>query len=118
LGISTDSIYSHKVFAEISPHASTVQYPLISDRTQQISKQYGILDELAGASMRATFIIDPEGIVVSKMIYPKEVGRSRYEILRLIQGIQFGRKTGLGIPADWQPGQPGIKRDFRMSGRI
>jgi peroxiredoxin (alkyl hydroperoxide reductase subunit C) len=83
-----------------------------------ISRAYRVLDENGGVSFRATVIIDPEGTIVSKSIYPREVGRNTYEILRLIQGIQYGRETGLGIPANWIPGQPGIERRTRDIGRI
>ncbi len=118
LGISTDSVYAHKVFAETSPSAKKVQYPLASDRNQQISRAYGVLDVEKGAAYRATFFIDPEGIVTTKLIYPREVGRNIYEHIRIIQGLQYGRETGLGIPANWVPGMPGLVRDFRFVGRI
>lgn len=95
-----------------------VQYPLVSDRNQQISRTYGVLDKDAGAPYRATFIIDPEGIVVSKLIYPREVGRNAYEILRILEALQFSNNTGLGAPANWEPGDPGIQRNFYYVGKI
>lgn len=62
--------------------------------------------------------MDPEGIIVSKLIYPREVGRNSYEVLRLLHGIQYGRETQLGVPANWVPGMPGIKRRTEYIGRI
>ncbi|UAC48019.1 redoxin domain-containing protein [Bacillus aquiflavi] len=118
LAISTDSVYAHKVFKDVSPSAKLVQYPLLSDRNQQISKAYRVLDEEAGLAFRATVFIDPEGRIISKLIYPKEVGRNAYEILRIIQAVQFGKRTGLGAPANWVPGMPGIKRDIKNAGTI
>jgi NADH-dependent peroxiredoxin subunit C len=118
LAISTDSVYSHKVFTDVSPSAQKVQYPLISDRNQRISKAYRVLDPKIGASFRATIFIDPEGIIVAKLVYPREVGRNIPELVRLLQGIQYGRKTGTGVPANWLPGMPGIKRDFSKVGTI
>lgn len=118
LAISTDSVYSHKVFAEVSPLARTVQYPLLSDRSHKISRQYGVLREELGFSYRATFIISPEGVVKYASLYPPEVGRNVAEIIRVIQGLQFEAATGLGVPAGWQPGMPGIKRDFSLVGTI
>lgn len=117
-GISTDSIYSHKIFKDISPSARMVQYPLVSDRNQEISKAYRVLDAKTGATFRATVIINPEGTIVSKMIYPLEVGRSSYELLRVMQALLMNRQTGLGIPANWVVGQPGIKRDIAKLGTI
>lgn len=117
-GISTDSIYSHKVFKETSPSASRVQFPLVSDRNQRISRAYRVLDPEAGAAFRATVIVDPEGIIRSKMVYPREVGRYVYEILRILEGILYFDTTGLGVPANWVPGMPGIERDPDMIGKI
>jgi NADH-dependent peroxiredoxin subunit C len=118
IAISTDSVYSHKVFTEVSPSASKVQFPLLSDRTHKISKAYRVLNEKTGATFRATIIIDPEGTIVSKFVNPLEVGRNVYEILRVIQGIQYSRRTGEGIPANWVPGNPGIIRDPNYIGKI
>ena len=118
LARSTDSVYSHKVFTEVSPSASQVTFPLLSDRTHKISKAYRVLNEKNGATFRATIIIDPEGTIVTKFVNPPEVGRNVYEILRVIQGIQYGRKTREGVPANWVPGQSGIIRDLKYIGRI
>lgn len=118
LAISTDSVYSHKVFAETSPSARFIRYPLLSDRSQLISRQYGVLREELGLTFRATFIIDPEGEIKYVSLYPPEVGRNVDEIIRIIYGLQYEKATGLAIPAGWQPGMQGIKRDFSMVGRI
>ncbi|RDU38885.1 peroxiredoxin [Neobacillus piezotolerans] len=117
LAISTDSVYSHKVFTETSPSAMKVQFPLLSDRTHAISRAYRALNETAGATFRVTVIIDPEGKICAKFVYPPEVGRNVYEIPRVIQGIQYGRMTGEGVPANWVPGNPGIKRDVNNIGK-
>jgi NADH-dependent peroxiredoxin subunit C len=118
LAISTDSVYAHKVFTETSPSASKVMFPLLSDRSHKISKAYRVLNEKTGATFRTSVIIDPEGIIVAKFVNPMEVGRNVYEILRVIQGIQYSRRTGEGIPANWVPGKPGIVRDPKYIGRI
>lgn len=118
LAISTDSVYSHKVFAEVSPSARTVQYPLVSDRSHEISRKYGVLRERLGYTYRATFIIAPGGEIRYACLYPPEVGRNIDEIIRVIQGLQYEELTGLGVPAGWVPGQPGIRRDFSRVGTI
>lgn len=118
LAISTDSVYSHKVFLETSPSLKNVTYPLLSDRTQEISRAYRVLDERTGAAFRASFIINPDQIIDSKFINPSEVGRNANELLRVLQGIQYAKETGMGVPANWQPGQPGIKKDPKNIGKI
>ncbi len=95
-----------------------VEFPLVSDRNQRISRAYRVLDEESGAPFRATVLIDPEGIIKSKLVYPREVGRNTYEIIRMLEGIQYFLDTGLGVPANWVPGKPGIERDPNMIGKI
>jgi NADH-dependent peroxiredoxin subunit C len=118
LAISTDSVYSHKVFTEVSKLLTNLPFLLVSDRTHKIGTSYQVLDKATGASSRTTFIIDPEGIIAARLSNPPEVGRNIYEILRLIAGIQHNRATGEVIPANWMPGQSGIKRDSNWIGRI
>jgi len=63
-------------------------------------------------------LISPEGQVEFYLNYPLEVGRSATELLRLVQAVQYSRQTGLGVPADWQPGVPGIQRDVALAGTV
>jgi NADH-dependent peroxiredoxin subunit C len=118
LAISTDSVYSHKVFTEVSKSLSNVTYPLVSDRSHRISKAYKVLNEETGTSFRATLIIDPNGMISARLINPIEVGRNIYEILRLLEGIQYSLSKGEVVPANWIPGQNGIKRDPNWIGNI
>jgi NADH-dependent peroxiredoxin subunit C len=106
------------MFLETSPSLKEVKFPLLSDRTQEISRAYRVLDEHTGATFRASFFINPDQIISAKFIYPKEVGRNLPEHVRLLKGLQEAKKTGKGIPADWKPGEPGIIRDPKMIGHI
>lgn len=117
VAISTDSVYSHKIFHDISPNASRVQYPLLSDRTGNIAKAYGVYNYQMGAAFRASFIIDPDGNIRYYSVYPREVGRNVREIVRTLEGTLYGEATGEGVPAGWEPGMPGIKRDFAKVGQ-
>jgi peroxiredoxin (alkyl hydroperoxide reductase subunit C) len=117
VAISSDSVFSHKVFHDISPSAQKVQYPLLSDRDGSISKAYGVWDA-SGMPYRATFIIDPESCIRSYSVYPEGVGRNIPEILRTLQGLQFGVQTGQGVPSGWMPGMQGVSSDIQNAGRI
>jgi peroxiredoxin (alkyl hydroperoxide reductase subunit C) len=90
---------------------------LLSDRTGKISQSYGVWSPTTGAAYRASFIIDPQGRVRYYSIYPREVARNVWEIVRTLEGLQYGDTTGEGVPADWEPGMPGIKRDIRKAGQ-
>ncbi|ERN52567.1 alkyl hydroperoxide reductase [Alkalihalophilus marmarensis DSM 21297] len=111
-------MYAHKVFTKVSPNAARVTYPLVSDRNQAISRAYRVLDSKGGYAMRGTVIISPEGIIKARSIYPPEVGRNAFEILRLIQGLQHNQQTGQGIPANWVSGQAAITPDQGLIGEV
>ena len=83
--------------------------PLVADVTKQVSKDYGCLvetpgDDLEGMTVRATYIIDPKGIVRHMGINDAPVGRSVEETLRLVQAFQYTDKHGEVCPAEWKPG--------------
>lgn len=90
LGVSTDGIFSHVAWMEF--HIGQLGFPLASDRTQQVSRDYGILDG-KGESARAVFVIDPAGIVRHEVIHDDRVGRSVNEILRVLTALQAPGRT-------------------------
>ncbi len=103
IGVSTDSSYSHKAWAEGS--LGKVAFPLIGDTNHAISRLFGVLVEEKGIALRGTFIIDPEGKVVSAVVNDLKVGRSIDETFRTLKAFQTGELVGCG----WQPGQPTLK---------
>jgi len=115
LAISTDSVLSHKVFHEISPHARQVTFPLLADRTGDIAKSYGVYSS-KGTAYRATFLIDPIGIIRHYAVYPDEVGREINEVLRVVKGLQIYDQTQQLEPAGWLPGMAGIQPMIQNAG--
>lgn len=108
LGISTDSVYSHRAWLQTPRDKSGVEglrYPLASDVTKTVARDYGVLIEDKGIALRGLFVIDPEGILRYKVVHDLNVGRSAEETLRVIQALQTG---GL-CQADWRPGQDTLK---------
>lgn len=103
IGVSTDSSYSHKAWVEGS--LGKVAFPLIGDTNHAISRLFGVLVEEKGIALRGTFIIDPEGKVVSAVVNDLKVGRSIDETFRTLKAFQTGELVGCG----WQPGQPTLK---------
>jgi peroxiredoxin (alkyl hydroperoxide reductase subunit C) len=106
VGVSVDSHFSHLAWVN-TPRKSGglggIDYPLLADLTKQISKDYGVLLEKAGISLRGLFIIDPQGVVRQITINDLPVGRSVDETLRLIKAFQFVEKHGEVCPANWNP---------------
>ncbi len=117
LALSTDSIYSHKIFMQTSPSGRKINFPLMSDRTQMVSKKYGALNEKEGFAYRSAFIINPEGKIMAWLTNPQPVSRNIDEILRIIAALQYNEKTGLAAQAGWQPGDQGIKTGWEYVGK-
>ncbi|MDX2085598.1 MAG: peroxiredoxin [Candidatus Melainabacteria bacterium] len=99
LGASVDSVYSHKEWSESS--LGRVNFPLLSDINHRISRDYGVLIEDKGISLRGAFVIDPNGVLRSYLVNDLAVGRSVDEVLRLVQAFQSGDLC----PVGWKPGE-------------
>jgi peroxiredoxin 2/4 len=105
LGASTDSVYSHRAWMQIPREKNGIeglQFPLLSDQTHQIARDYSVLIEDKGIALRGLFIIDPNGVLQYATITNLNVGRSVDETLRVLQAIQSGGLCG----SDWKPGMP------------
>lgn len=104
LGVSTDSVYCHRAWIQTPREQQGIaglRYPLASDITQDVSRDYGVLVEEEGIALRGLFIIDPEGILQYAVVHNLNIGRSVDETLRVLEALQTG---GL-CPAEWHPGQ-------------
>ncbi|MCO5734740.1 peroxiredoxin [Rhizobium sp. SSA_523] len=110
LGLSVDSLYSHVAWLlDIErSFGVTVGFPLIEDAAMVIAKAYGMLDASAqnSGTVRATYVIDPDGIIRAIIWYPMTVGRSVEELLRLVQALQTSDREKALTPEGWQPGDP------------
>lgn len=101
LGASTDSDYVHLAWRQNHPDLKDLPYPMLSDIKRELSSALGILHKDAGVALRATFIVDPEGIIRWVQVNDLSVGRSVPETLRVLDGLQ----TDELCPCNWEPGQ-------------
>lgn len=99
IGASVDSINCHKAWTEHG--LGKIAFPLIGDLTRELAQSCGVL-AAGGFAHRATFIVNPDGIIESVSINSSNVGRSPVETLRTLQALQVGGQTACG----WVPGQP------------
>jgi alkyl hydroperoxide reductase subunit AhpC len=97
---STDSWWVHRAWFTSNPMLAEVEYPIIADPSHSLARAFGVLLE-DGAAQRATFVIDPDGIVRHVSVTDSSVGRSTSETLRVVQALQ----TGELCPAGWRPGE-------------
>ena len=110
IGCSVDSHFAHREYT-LKPREQgglgPMNLPMISDLNKQISKDYGCyLDhsEDEGVALRATYIIDTQGVLRQFSINDLPVGRNVDEVIRLVKGFQYTDEHGEVCPSGWQPG--------------
>jgi peroxiredoxin (alkyl hydroperoxide reductase subunit C) len=108
-GLSIDSTYSHIAWERNIKEKFGVDigFPIIADLSMQVARAYGMIQPGASdtSAVRATFIIDPQGILRAMLYYPMTNGRSVDEILRLIKALQTSDEHSVATPENWQPGE-------------
>ena len=104
IGLSIDQVFAHLKWEEwIKENIGIeIRFPIIADNTGEISARLGMRHKQAGGTqtVRAVFIVDPQGIIRAILYYPMELGRNMDEILRMVKGLQIADK-GYAIPANW-----------------
>jgi peroxiredoxin (alkyl hydroperoxide reductase subunit C) len=105
LGASIDSEYVHLAWRHQHPQLNNLPLPMLSDIKRELSQALGIIDKREGVAQRATFIVDPEGIIRYAAVTDLSVGRNAHEVLRVLEALQ----TGELCPASWQRGTDTLK---------
>ena len=104
IGLSIDQVFSHIKWVEwIKENLDEeIKFPVIADDTGRVAKMLGLIHPNKGTNtVRAVFIVDPEGIIRAMLYYPQELGRNMDEILRMVRGLQTNDEHGVAIPANW-----------------
>lgn len=115
---STDTIFVHKAWHDVSDTIKKIKFPMLADPTGKLSRDYGVMIEEAGLALRGTFIINPEGILKSFEVNDTAIGRSSDELIRKIQALQFAAEHGEVCPASWRPGAKTLKPGLDLVGKI
>lgn len=106
IGVSVDSHYTHLAWVQTPRKDGGVgdlKFPLLSDLSKNISRDYGVLLD-SGIALRGLFIINPKGVVQYTVIHDLGIGRNVDEALRVLAALQQVEKTGEVCPANWKPG--------------
>ncbi len=101
IGGSTDSDFVHLAWRKDHPDLQNLPYPLLSDIKRELSTELGILDAAEGVCMRATFIVDPDGIIRFVSVNDGSVGRNPAEVLRVLDALQ----TDELCACNWRKGE-------------
>jgi len=105
IGVSTDSEFVHLAWKNQKEELKNLPFPMFSDIKRELSEALGILDKEAGVSQRATFIVDPQGIIRFSYVTDLNVGRNPAEVLRVLDALQ----TDELCPCNWKKGEEVIK---------
>jgi len=112
LGLSIDSVHSHIAWMRSieEKFGVDIPFPIIEDLSMNVAKSFGMIHPGASdtSAVRATFIIDPQGIIRAMVYYPMSNGRSVDEFLRLLKALQTSDANKVATPENWQPGEPVI----------
>lgn len=101
LGFSTDTHFVHLAWRQQHPDLNNLPFPMLADTKRELSQTLGILHKTDGVPLRATFIVDPEGIVRWVQVNDLSVGRNVDEVLRVVDGLQ----TDELCPCNWKKGE-------------
>lgn len=119
IGISTDTVWSHHAWWQVSPSIKKVKFPLVADVKKEIARAYGVLNEKEGVAFRGAFFIDEQGVLQCAMLYNLGFGRNSEEIVRILQAMDFMKKNpGNVCPMDWAPGKPALRPGKELVGKI
>jgi alkyl hydroperoxide reductase subunit AhpC len=104
-GVSTDSEFVHLAWRQSHEDLLNLPYPLLSDLRRELSERLGILDPAELVCQRATFVVDPSGVIRYASVHDANVGRNPEEILRVLDALQ----TGELCPCNWKKGEETLK---------
>ena len=100
-GLSTDNEYVHLAWRQSHADLKNLPFPMLADIKRELSQALGILDKQEGVCLRATFLVDPQGVIRFASVNDLSVGRNPSEVLRVLDALQ----TGQLCPCNWQKGE-------------
>ena len=108
LGLSVDSLYAHIAWVRAIQEVFDVlvPFPIVEDPSMAIGRAYGMLTESAqdSSAVRATYFINPDGVIRAMTWYPMNVGRSVDEMIRIVAALQRTASDEVMTPEGWRPG--------------
>lgn len=104
VGLSIDQVFSHIKWVEWIKDNLNVEipFPIIADDMGQVASAFGMVHPGKGTNtVRAVFVIDPEGKIRLMIYYPQEIGRQIDEVLRALKALQISDANGVAMPENW-----------------
>lgn len=111
VGVSIDSQFTHYAWRQLPVEKGgigEVGFTMVADIKHDITQAYGVEHE-SGVALRATFLIDREGVVQHQVVNNLPIGRDVDELIRVIEALKFTEENGEVCPAGWRKGDQGMK---------
>lgn len=119
VSVSTDTEYVHLAWRNSEKLLENVRFKMAADTNGQISRYFGVYDEESGLALRGTFLINPDGVLVSKEINYYNVGRNADELVRKCQANVYLREhPAEACPAKWTPGAKTLTPSEKLVGKV
>ncbi|WP_442597826.1 alkyl hydroperoxide reductase subunit C [Neobacillus sp. D3-1R] len=117
--VSTDTHFTHKAWHDHSETINKIEYVMIGDPSQKVSRNFDVLIEEEGLADRGTFIIDPDGVIQTVEINAGGIGRDASQVVAKLKAAQYVRNNpGEVCPAKWQEGSATLKPSLDLVGKI
>ncbi|AOF96464.1 alkyl hydroperoxide reductase subunit C [Sphingobium sp. SA2] len=117
--VSTDTHFSHKAWHDTSPAIGKINYYMLGDQSGQITNNFDVMRPGVGLADRATFLVDPEGVIQFMEITSEGVGRNATELLRKVKAAQYvAAHPGEVCPAKWEEGETTLAPSLDLVGKI
>ncbi|CAM8666919.1 alkyl hydroperoxide reductase subunit C [Sphingobium cupriresistens] len=117
--VSTDTHFSHKAWHDTSPAIGKINYYMLGDQSGQITNNFDVMRPGVGLADRATFLVDPEGVIQFMEITSEGVGRNATELLRKVKAAQYvAANPGEVCPAKWEEGEATLVPSLDLVGKI
>jgi peroxiredoxin (alkyl hydroperoxide reductase subunit C) len=119
IAVSTDTKFSHMVWRNTEGLMKNVKYTLAADTTGTVSRLFGVYDAATGLALRGTFIINPEGKLVSSEVNFYNVGRNAAELVRKMEAnVHLIANPSEACPANWTPGAKTLRPGKDIVGNV
>lgn len=117
--VSTDTHFTHKAWHDASETINKINYTMLGDPSGVITNNFGVMREGQGLADRATFIVDPDGVIQAMEITAEGIGRDASELVRKVKAAQYVRAhPGEVCPAKWQEGEATLAPSLDLVGKI
>lgn len=119
ISVSTDTKYAHMAWRDAEKLLSKVKYLMGADPTHKLSEMFGVYDTHSGLALRGTFIINPQGKLVSSEVNFYNVGRNAEELVRKVEANEYLMlHPDEACPANWTRGAKTLKPTSKMVGKV